>query len=639
MKNLLTNFELESKLKRIAKSGKQLKTVMFLSLILFLSTTSNAQEREIQRIPVYEVAYEYPSVDNIKDVINRVRDYYLSTSTLTIVDSKTGKAINDFSTFNPNAEPSRGFSSEWSYTNGVVLSAFEYIDDVTGDKTFFNNNIKFFDYVVNNLPYFETNKAHIKRSKIGGWGRILEFEALDDCGSIGAAMIKTYMKTKNEAYLKLIHRVDEHVSENQFRLDDGTLARHRPQYESLWADDLYMSVPFLVNMGVLTGDNKYFDDAIRQLLQMAERLYIPQMELFDHGWSVTSGDYDPRFYWGRANGWTLMAMAEVLENVPEGYKGRDEVLHLYRSMIRSLANLQDGTGFWHNLLDKNDTYLETSCTAMFTYAIAKGINEGWINHVYGPVALTGWNALATRIDDNGAVDGTCEGTTFAHDNSCYGGEAQQPGNPKLNFSTFNIVANYYKSGPATNPGEVSYRIANPSGRGTDDHGQWYIAENFVVGNKKVSNDNWDGGVQTKLEIEKIRLKKPWQAMTINQQIATEAYRLVLENAGATLPKRDAIGIRIIAETKGGFAKYEGSVYKQKKRVADKTIICGIIDSQNDVGAWPELKSTKAPNDSDHDGMPDLWEEQNKLDPQNPDDRNMVSSSGYTMLEKYLNSIL
>ncbi|WNH10369.1 glycoside hydrolase family 88 protein [Thalassobellus suaedae] len=51
-------------------------------------------------------------------------------------------------------------------------------------------------------------------------------------------------------------------------------------------------------------------------------------------------------------------------------------------MVRSLANLQGGDGFWHNLLDKNDTYTETSCTAMFTFAIAKGINEGWISHVY-----------------------------------------------------------------------------------------------------------------------------------------------------------------------------------------------------------------------------------------------------------------
>lgn len=395
---------------------KHLISAITLLLFNFVIT---AQEDSNGRIPEYEIPYTMPSVDGVKDALNRIRMYYESSSNQTIVDSDTGNQITDFKEFNKNAVPSNGFSSEWSYTHGVVLSAFEYIDDVTGDKAFFSNNMKFYDYVIKNLPYFQNNSEKIQKEKIGNWGRILNFHALDDCGSISAAMIKTYLKNKDDKYLELINRTADHISNNQFRLKDGTLARNRPQYKSVWADDMYMSVPFLINMGVLTGDDKYFDDAVKQVLQMASYLYINNKELFDHGWNVTSGDYDPRFYWGRANGWVLMSMAEVLSILPENYKGRDEILHLYRSMIRSLVNLQDGTGFWHNLLDKNDTYLETSCTAMFTFAIAKGINEGWISHVYGPTALTGWNATQTRVLENGAVDGTCEGTTFAHDNTYY----------------------------------------------------------------------------------------------------------------------------------------------------------------------------------------------------------------------------
>lgn len=397
----------------------QYKTMLFLLCIALFNTNISAQENSAERIPIYPVPYEFPTVDGTKEVLNRIRVYYESSSTQSLIDSKSEKEITDFSTFNKNAIVSDGFSSEWSYTHGVVLSAFDYIDDVTGDKAFFANNIKFYDFVVEKLPYFQDNMEPTGSIRIGNWGRILNFHALDDCGSISAAMIKTYLKDKNKDYLKIINRTADHISNKQFRLDDGTLARNRPQYQSIWADDLYMSVPFLANMGVLTGDNKYFDDAVKQILQMADRLYIPNKELFDHGWNVTSGDYDPRFYWGRANGWTLMAMAELLSVLPEDYSGRDKILHLYRSMIRSLAGIQDGTGFWHNMLDKTDTYLETSCTAMFTFAVAKGINEGWINHVYGPVAVTGWNAIKTRVLENGAVDGTCEGTTFAHDNTYY----------------------------------------------------------------------------------------------------------------------------------------------------------------------------------------------------------------------------
>ena len=224
-------------------------------------------------------------------------------------------------------------------------------------------------------------------------------------------------------------------------------------------------------------------------------------------------------------------------------------------------------------------------------------------------------------------------------NSCYGGEAFQNGREEFNFSTFNVVANYYKAGPATEPGKVSYRIANPSFRNeTDDFGKWYISDNVVEGNKKVSSDNWDGGVQTEIDFEKIKLDKAWPSMPINQQNAEAAYKLVLENAGALLPLRDAVDIRIIKEVKGGFATYEGKGYKKSHDVADTTIVCGIIDTQNDVGGWPELKSTPAPIDTDHDGMPDNWEDNKHLDKSNPDDRNNVSSDGYTMLEKYLNSI-
>jgi hypothetical protein len=227
-------------------------------------------------------------------------------------------------------------------------------------------------------------------------------------------------------------------------------------------------------------------------------------------------------------------------------------------------------------------------------------------------------------------------------NSCYGGEQQQSGNPKFAFSKFNLVANYYKPGPATEPGETSFRIASPSMRNDkSDFGLWYIGDNVVEGNDALTADNWDGGVQPKggkSNLQFVKLEEPWHSMPINQQTAKEAYNSVLEKAGATLPKRDPIDTRIIKETQGGYATYEGSSYKQNKPVVDKSKNSGIIDSQKDVGGWPNLESISASKDSDHDGMPDDWENRNKLNKENPDDRNNVNSDGYTMLEKYLNSI-
>jgi pectate lyase len=226
--------------------------------------------------------------------------------------------------------------------------------------------------------------------------------------------------------------------------------------------------------------------------------------------------------------------------------------------------------------------------------------------------------------------------------SCYGGEAAQVGDPRFAFTTVNMVANYYKPGPATKPGEVSWRIVNPSTRyGAADYGKWYVSDNLVEGNTAVSANNWNGGVQPQggsTFLEGLKLSKPWPSMPIREETAGAAFISVTANAGASLPKRDPVDTRIAAEVRNGVATYEGITYKQQHVVADPARKTGIIDSQEDVGGWPELRSLPAPLDTDHDGMPDDWESAHGLDPRNSSDGNMTSADGYTMLEKYLNSI-
>jgi len=210
-------------------------------------------------------------------------------------------------------------------------------------------------------------------------------------------------------------------------------------------------------------------------------------------------------------------------------------------------------------------------------------------------------------------------------NSCYGGEAHQKGdrrNPKIEHSTINMIANYYKAGPATKEG-VRSRIADPSSRDGDaDAGKWWVSDNFVVGSPSVTVDNLKGVTKTN---SAYRLDKPWPAMPINQQTAGEAYLAVLRIAGCSLPKRDAIDRRIIEEVRTGTAAMGNN---------------GIISKPSDVGGWPELKSATAPADSDHDGMPDEWETAHGLDPSNKEDGNKtnMSAEGYTNLEMYLNAL-
>src|SRR5688500_6940214 len=128
-----TDYSIWKEKNRSAITSRQKSLVSFL-LVLFVSASLLAQETTPGRVPTYPVPYEFPTTDSIKGVLQRVRSYYEATSPQTIVNSKTGEKITDFTSFNPLAIPSKGFSSEWSYTHGVVLSAFEFISKVTGDE-------------------------------------------------------------------------------------------------------------------------------------------------------------------------------------------------------------------------------------------------------------------------------------------------------------------------------------------------------------------------------------------------------------------------------------------------------------------------------------------------------------------------
>ena len=276
------------------------------------------------------------------------------------------------------------------------------------------------------------------------------------------------------------------------------------------------------------------------------------------------------------------------------------------------------------------------------------------NHGFGGIWGSNYstyhhNLIAHHSSRNPRFASGCGNTDYRNNvlfnwgfHAAYGGETVQKNSEKFVFSNINMVANYQKAGPATVPGEVTHRIAAPWSRNkADDYGKWFISGNVIEGNPWVSANNWLGGVQPQDGsecIEGLKLEKPWPAMAINQQTAEEAYASVLDNAGASLPKRDAVDLRIIDEVRNGYATFEGPSYEQDYKVTDKSKKCGIIDSQNDVGGWPELKSTPAPVDTDHDGMPDDWEDENNLNKKDSKDRNSIASDGFTMLEKYINSI-
>lgn len=222
-------------------------------------------------------------------------------------------------------------------------------------------------------------------------------------------------------------------------------------------------------------------------------------------------------------------------------------------------------------------------------------------------------------------------------------------------SMFNIINNYFKPGPITPKDKpIRYRILKPESgyRQPKTFGRAYVSGNFVVGAPEISADNWAGGVQienrsyeeAKNYLDLIRQKRPFEMSPMTILSAQEAYAYVLDNVGATLPKRDAVDQRVIQYVRTGKIEYrdglENTIGQEfiKRRLPSDSYKMGIITSPDQVGGYPVYKG-KPYKDSDGDGMPDQWEKANGLNPNDASDANGdINGDGYTNIEKYINGI-
>lgn len=224
-----------------------------------------------------------------------------------------------------------------------------------------------------------------------------------------------------------------------------------------------------------------------------------------------------------------------------------------------------------------------------------------------------------------------------------------------NNSLFNFINNYYKPGPITPKDKpIGYRILKPeSGRAHKDSlffGKAYVNGNIMEGNERVTKDNWDGGVQIKelpdagTYTSSIRVDKPFPMAPFPILTAQKSYTYVLNNAGATLPVRDAVDKRIVEDVRTGKISYDANVQPTAKskfitrRLPDDSYKDGIISDINQVGGYPEYKGTPY-KDSDNDGIPDEWETKHGLNPKNANDAKVITKSGYSNIEVYLNSVV
>jgi rhamnogalacturonyl hydrolase YesR len=265
------------------------------------------------------------------------------------------------------------------------------------------------------LEYFE--KQYRQAFEQGGWRAIRKLswhmifrnKRLDDNGPMGAGLIELQQRHPNRAFLDYINTTAEHLLYAEPRLNDGTIARIWPHENTIWADDLFMGISFLCRMGKLTGDAKYFDDAANQVLSYTKYLWCPEKKIYYHCYHTDSKEHGVA-HWSRANGWMAMAQADLLTVMPKNHPQREAVVKNLQQQISGVARYQGKNGLWHQLLDKTDSYEEITGTAMFVFAIARGVKEGWLHKDFIYVAEQGLKGMMTKISDSGDVTAICVGT-------------------------------------------------------------------------------------------------------------------------------------------------------------------------------------------------------------------------------------
>ncbi len=363
------------------------------------------------------LAFRQASAQNARtdeQVIRSVADGILSGVTRMIVNEKTQETFACTDSLPVSGDYiMQSPYTEWVYMNGVVHMGMIRLGRQLNDERYIQYARDNVAFIFKHAPYFKKLfDAGLARNR--SLLRMFRMESLDDCGAMGAGIMDVYAYDENDAYLEYVDRAARYISKGQTRLKDGTLCRRTPNPMTVWSDDLFMSVPFLARAGRLKNDRSYFDDAAKQVIQFTKYLFDSNRGLYYHCW-FDDLKRNGAAHWGRGNGWVMMATAELLAVLPEDHPKRDALLVLFRDFVLGVSRAQSESGLWRQILDREDSYLETSCSAMFTYGAAAGVNRGWLDPRYASVALAGWEGLKTKIQEDGQVRDICVGTNVSND--------------------------------------------------------------------------------------------------------------------------------------------------------------------------------------------------------------------------------
>lgn len=306
-------------------------------------------------------------------------------------------------------------SAQWHYENGVILKAIEHVWRRTGDARYWN-------FIKETVDQFITTEGDIRTYTI------VEYNL--DQVNLGKMLFPVYKKTGDERYRHAINLLREQMRWQPRTTDRGFWHKHIYPYQ-MWLDGIYMGGPFYAEFASTFDDLVAFDDVAHQIILIEKHTREPKTGLLYHGWDESKKQrwanpetgQSPHF-WGRAIGWYVMAIVDVLDYFPADHAKRGEIIAIFQRLVDALSKVQDqSTGTWYQILDlpnRPGNYLESSASSMFVYAIAKAIRKGYLDQKYLAIAQRGYQGILDRfvqVDALGLVNllWTCVGAGLGGD--------------------------------------------------------------------------------------------------------------------------------------------------------------------------------------------------------------------------------
>lgn len=353
------------------------------------------------------------------DLVRRVGETVLAQTTRRLIDHRTGATYTDSRTLIPAPEISiESKFNAWFYQTWLLTDGMRRAAAVLPETPFAQYGEKNLDFFYQHLEFFARQRAAKMTAAPAGDGRLspvgFHFQ-LTDLWHTGLAPLvaERFAATADQRYQPYLDRLLAYLDRAD-RLPDGT--RHRARGR-LMADDPYMSVPFLLRWWRHTGESRWLDLAVQQVLGTHTRLFHAETGLYRHGHHTATGTPLGEF-WGRANGWMMLAHVELLAALPASHPRHAAVLDAFRRHAAGLQRCQSAAGGWHQLLDDPQSWIETSCTGMFVYGLARGVNEGWLPASAATAAQRGWAALTLKVTPEGDLNDVC-GSTDIGDRAYY----------------------------------------------------------------------------------------------------------------------------------------------------------------------------------------------------------------------------